>query len=204
MIATPPHADVPQGRFVLGLAGSPRRHGNSERLLDVCLEGASAAGAEVFKLRVADYGIAPCKGCNSCSRTGDCAIKDRMAEVYELLDAASAVVVATPVFFATVPAVLKALYDRCQRYWARRFVLSHPAPETRPGGLLVCGGGGDPYGPGCAVTTSRSVFGVLRIAMEEPIVVEGADKSGEIAGFPEAIASARALGELLGRQAATP
>jgi multimeric flavodoxin WrbA len=179
---------------VLGIAGSPRRDGNSERLLDACLEGAVSAGADVFKLVVVDYGIAPCRGCNTCSQTGECVIHDRMREVYALLDSAAAVVVSTPVFFATVPAVLKALYDRCQPYWARRYELRLPAPEKRPGGLLVVRGGGDPYGHECAVRTTRSVFAVVGLEMDEPVVVEGVDSPSEIGRHPEALDVARALG----------
>lgn len=179
---------------VLGIAGSPRRHGNSERLLDACLAGAHEAGAPVFKLPVVEYGIAPCDGCNSCSVTGECVIEDRMQEVYALLDGAAAIVVSTPVFFATVPAVLKGLYDRCQPYWARRYELGLPAGDKRPGGLLVVRGGGDPFGYECAVRTSRSVFAVLGLTMAEPLVLEGVDSSGEIGRHPDALRAATVLG----------
>lgn len=186
---------------VLGIAGSPRRDGNSERLLDACLEGAASAGAGVFKLVVVDYGIAPCRGCNECSLTGECVIRDRMREVYALLDSAAAVVVSTPVFFATVPAVLKALYDRCQPYWARRYELGLPSPEKRPGGLLVVRGGGDPYGHECAVRTTKSVFAVVGLEMGEPLVVEGVDLPSEIRRDPEALGAARGLGARLAESA---
>lgn len=179
---------------VLGIAGSPRRDGNSERFLDACLAGAHAADAPVFKLAVVEYGIEPCRGCNACSLTGECVIKDRMREVYALLDSAAAIVVATPVFFATVPAVLKGLYDRCQPYWARRYELGLPAPEKRPGGLLVVRGGGDPYGYECAVSTSRSVFAVLGLTMAEPLVLEGVDSPSDIGCHPDALRAATALG----------
>ena len=115
-------------------------------------------------------------------------------EVYALLDSAAAVVVATPVFFATVPAVLKGLYDRCQPYWARRYELGLPAPEKRPGGLLVVRGGRDPYGYECAVSTTRSVFAVLGLAMGEPLVLEGVDSPSDIGRHPEALRAATALG----------
>ncbi len=182
---------------VLGIAGSPRRAGNSERLLDACLAGAAAAGAPAHKLPVVEYGIEPCRGCNECSLTGECVIGDRMSEVYALLDSAAAIVVSTPVFFATVPAVLKALYDRCQRYWALRYVLRVPAPEKRPGGLLVVRGGGGPYGYQCAETTTRSVFGILRLTMSDPLVVEDVDQPGDIGLRPEALESARGIGARL-------
>lgn len=197
-------ADAPElaRGTVLGIAGSPRREGNSERLLDACLAGAHEAGAPVFKLPVVEYGIAPCRGCNDCSLTGECVVEDRMGEVYALLDGAAAIVVSTPVFFATVPANLKGLYDRCQPYWARRYRLGLPAPEKRPGGLLVVRGGNDPFGHECAVTTSRSVFAVLGLTMEEPLVLEGVDSPSDIDRYPDALRAAIALGAGFARSVA--
>lgn len=185
---------------VLGIAGSPRRGGNTDRLLDACLQGAEASGAEVQRLVVASAGIAPCRGCNACSKDGHCIVRDGMQDVYPMLEAADAIVVATPVFFATVPAVLKALYDRCQPYWARRYVLGRPIERRRPGALLVAGGGGDPYGHTCAVSTSRSVFAVLGLDYTAELVVR-ADKAGDVAAQPEHLTSAREIGEALARDA---
>lgn len=189
---------------VLGIAGSPRRDGNSERFLDACLSGARDAGAPVFKLPVVEYGITPCRGCNACSLTGECVIRDRMHEVYALMDAAAAIVVSTPVFFATVPAVLKALYDRCQPYWARRYELGLPAPEKRPGGLLVVRAGGDPYGHECAAATTRSVFAVLGLVTDGPLVVDGVDSPSDIGRHPDALRDAAALGARLARSVRRP
>lgn len=187
--------------LVLCVAGSPRRQGNSDRLLSECAEGAREAGGRTATLVVAEAGIAPCRGCNACSSTGECVVRDGMREVYPLLDAAAAVVVSTPVYFATVPAVLKALYDRCQPYWARRYVLGEPPPPRRPGGLLVVGGGGDPYGHRCAVTTTRSVFAVLGLDLAEEVVLEGADSPSDAGRHPDALTSARAAGRALAEDA---
>jgi len=190
---------------VLGIAGSPRRHGNSESLLDACLAGAREAGAATDTIVVAEAGIAPCRGCNACSSTGECVVRDRMSDVYPRLDEADAIVVATPVYFATVPAVLKALYDRCQPYWARRYVLHTEPPPRRPGALLLVGGGGDPYGHGCAVTTTKSVFAVLSLDYTAEVVVE-ADSPSDVKRRPDALARAGDVGaqpvaEVLGRRA---
>ncbi|TLM72838.1 MAG: flavodoxin family protein, partial [Actinobacteria bacterium] len=91
---------VPEAAAVLGIAGSPRRHGNSERMLDAALEGAREAGAATAAIVAAEPGIEPCRGCNACSLTGECVIRDRMREVYAALDSAGALVIASPVFFA--------------------------------------------------------------------------------------------------------
>jgi multimeric flavodoxin WrbA len=184
---------------VLGIAGSPRRHGNSEQLLDACLDGVAEAGASADKLVVVDYGIAPCDGCNVCSSTGECWIRDRMQELYPRIEHADAIVVASPVFFATVPAVLKALYDRCQPFWARRWVLGEPAPERkRPGALLLARAGGDPYGFEGAVITTKSLFAVLGVAYEAELQVAGVDAPDDVAGHPDALAEAGRIGLRIG------
>lgn len=186
---------------VLCIAGSPRRHGNSDALLDAFESGVREAGGEPVRLVASQAGVAPCRGCNACSRTGVCVIRDGMDEVRELLDAAHAIAVATPVYFATVPAVLKVLYDRCQPYWALRYVLGEPAPEVyRPGALLLVGGGGDPFGTACAVTPTRSVMNVLGVSLDEVIEVIGPDAAGDALSREDDIGRARAAGRGLVRR----
>lgn len=191
--ATPPR--------ILCIAGSPRRHGNSDHLLDSCMDGARAAGAETDLLVVSGAGVAPCRGCNLCSRDGHCVVRDGMQDVYPRIDAADAIVIASPVFFATVPAVLKALYDRCQPYWARRYVLGQPIERRRPGAYLVVGGGGDPYGHECAVTTTRSVFAVLGVDYTAELAIR-ADTASEAGRQPEALLRAKEIGTALATEAA--
>lgn len=180
---------------ILCIAGSPRRHGNSEQLLDALVAGVTAAGGEPVRLAVAEAGVSPCRGCNACSRNGRCIVRDGMDAVYAELDSADAIAIATPVYFATVPAVLKALYDRCQPYWARRYVLGEPsAPVKRPGALLVVGGGGDPFGTVCAVTVTRSVFAVLGVEALEVLEVVGPDAPVDIRAHSADLRRAEEIG----------
>jgi len=192
--ATPPAGLQPAPPRVLCVAGSPRRHGNSERLLDAFIRGVNNAGGLAEKLVVVDYGLTPCRGCNRCSRDGVCIVQDRMHEVYSLIDSADAIVVSSPVYFATVPAALKILYDRCQPYWARTHVLKQPRGPKRPGGMLVVGGGGDPFGNGCAIATTKSVLAVLGVQYELQLEVEGPDAPRDIEDRAEALLEAESLG----------
>jgi len=183
---------------VLTIAGSPRRGGNSDRLLDALEDGVAQAGGIAVRVVASQAGVAPCRGCNACSRTGRCVIRDGMDVVNELIDGAGAIAVASPVFFATVPAVLKSLYDRCEPYWARRHVLGEPAPaHKRPGAVLVLGGGGDPFGTACAVTTTKSVFGVLGVSAEHVIEIVGPDKPGDIESYTDDLERATQIGRAL-------
>jgi multimeric flavodoxin WrbA len=180
----------------LAIAGSPRRGGNSDALLDACAEGVRIAGGTVDLLIVEQARVGSCAACSGCSRFGSCIVSDGMQEVYPRIDAADAIVVATPVFFATVPAVLKALYDRCQPYWARRYVLGHPIERRRPGALLVVGGGGDPYGNGCAIAPTRSVFAVLGVDYSFELAVD-ADARGEVLEQEPVLQRAREIGKAI-------
>lgn len=185
---------------LLAIAGSPRRGGNSDALLDACAAGAAAAGAEVDRLVVASAGIGFCTGCNECSKDGSCIVRDGMQAVYPRIDAADAFVIATPVYFATVPAVLKAFYDRCQPYWARRFVLHQPLERRRPAALLVVGGGGDPYGNSCAIAPTRSILAILGADYLHELAVE-ADARGDAAAQEPTVRRAYEIGEALALEA---
>ncbi len=186
------------GPTVLCIAGSPRRHGNSDQLLDALERGVAAAGGEVVRVVAADTGAHPCRGCNACSQTGECVVRDGMDAVYAALDSADAIAIATPVYFATVPAILKILYDRCQPYWSRRYVLGEPPPERkRPGALLVVGGGGDPFGTSCAVTPSRSVTNVLGVSLDEVFECVGPDAASDMGHRPECLERAEEIGRAL-------
>ena len=162
---------------VLCIAGSPRRHGNSEQLLDALVSRRRGGG---WTSRSGSWpprrAPARAAAATRARRPGACIQRDGMDAVYAQLDAADAIVVATPVFFATVPAVLKIVFDRCQPYWARRYVLGEPPPaHKRPGAMLVVGGGGDPFGTTCAVTPVKSVFAVLGVSAETVFECVGPD-----------------------------
>jgi multimeric flavodoxin WrbA len=182
--------------YVLAIAGSPRRHGNSDGVLDAFCE-AAGEGLAVVRVAASERNIHPCRGCNACSLTGECVIHDDMQEIYGLIDGAAAIAIASPVFFATVPAVLKALFDRLQPYWARRYVLKDWEPTRRPGALLFVRGGGDPYGFQAAVFTCQSVFAVLGIDGVGEFKLAGVDSPGDLGRFPEARTEAGELGRLL-------
>jgi multimeric flavodoxin WrbA len=187
---------------VLLIAGSPRRNGNSDRLLDALARGAESAGGLVVRVAASEVGANPCRGCNACSKDGRCIQRDGMDDLYAAIDAADAVAVATPVFFATVPAVLKIVFDRFQPYWARRYVLGEPKPAVkRPGAILVVGGGGDPYGPGCATVAVKSAFSAIAVSSETVLEVVGPDSPGDIDLDPDALHRAETIGSGLVEQA---
>lgn len=103
---------------VLILSGSPRKGGNSDLLCDQFAKGAQTAGHQVEKVFVNGKKISPCKGCYYCeTHNGLCAIKDDMATLLDKIQAADVLVLASPVYFYSVNAQMKAVIDRCVARW---------------------------------------------------------------------------------------
>lgn len=107
---------------LLGIYGSPRKGGNTDRLLDEVLRGAREAGAQVDTVVVRALRMGGCIACGGCDRTGVCALSDDMTSVYPQLDRAAIIVLATPIYFYGPPAQTKALIDRCQAHYCRRML----------------------------------------------------------------------------------
>ncbi len=166
-------------------------------MLDACLAGAEGAGARVHTIAPAELALQSCRGCNGCSITGECVIRDQMHEVYEAIDAASAIVFSSPVYFASVPGVLKVMLDRMQPYWARTHVLKEPRPPRRPGGLLLVRAGGDPYGFLAAEYPLKSVCAVLGLDIVGEVKTTDADAAGDVSRHPLALDNARSLGSAI-------
>lgn len=128
--------------LVLGFQGSPRRKGNTSFLLATFMQAAEKLGAQTQVIEVTRKDIIPCKELVVCENKGYCPIEDDIkAEIYPLIRQAEVVVLATPIFFFNMTAQLKAVVDRCQLFWARkyRFNLADPANKTKRGFLLSVG-----------------------------------------------------------------
>lgn len=99
---------------VLIVAASPRRNGNSTILAERAADGVKAAGGEVNLVRIGNMKIAPCNACDSC-RSGQgrgCVIMDDMQGLYPKIRDAGGVILATPVYWFSASAQMKAFIDR--------------------------------------------------------------------------------------------
>ncbi len=105
------------GKKILVLSGSPRKGGNSDLLCDEFVRGALEVGHEVEKIRVQEKKVACCMACYACKDTGICAIKDDMAEIMQKMIDCDVMVLASPVYFYSIDAQLKAVIDRSVCRW---------------------------------------------------------------------------------------
>jgi len=178
--------------------GSPRIKGNTDLLLDEALRGAQSRGAEVEKLVVDKLNIAPCREYYRCLKDGNCAIRDDMDDIYpKLLDAAR-VIVASPIFFYGLTSQVKALIDRSQAIWARKYVLKQHLPESGRKGAFIAVGAtrGEKLFDG-SILTVKYFFKTIGIKYVDELLIPGVDKKGEVKEHPTALSDALELGRRL-------
>ena len=184
---------------LLGIAGSPRRGGNTDLLLAEVMKGAASQWAEVKTVVLNDLKITPCQHCDACFEAGKCRIDDDMQMVYKELEKADRIVLASPVHFMGVSAQTKAMIDRCQALWARKYILKRPPlGKGQKKGLFISVGGMklvNLFEP--ALATVKSWFRVLDIAYGGELALPGVDEKGAIARNPDALKQTFLAGQRL-------
>jgi len=182
---------------VLGIMGSPRIKGNTDLLLDEALKGAQSQRAEVEKIVIDKLNISPCREYYGCLRDGNCVIKDDMDDIYPKLLSTDAIIVASPIFFYAVSAQLKALIDRCQALWARKYILKNLDVPLRKGTFIAVGATkGERLFEG-PVLTIKYLFKAINVEYVDELLIRGVDKRGEIKEHPTALADAFQTGKRL-------
>ncbi len=182
--------------------GSPRIKGNTDLLLDEALKGAKSEGAEVAKIVVDKLKIAPCREYYGCLKDGNCVIRDDMDGIYPKLLAADGIIIASPMFFYGLTAQLKALIDRCQALWARKYVLRNLPDARRKGAFIAVGATkGKQLFDGSRLTI-KYFFQAFGVEYVDELLIRGVDKRDEIKQHPTALSEAFELGRRLAQKLA--
>jgi multimeric flavodoxin WrbA len=167
--------------LVLGIKGSPRKKGNTDHLLRLFMAEAEKRGWETAVVDAVKENFEACIGCGNCDRTGLCSIKDQMPErFFSLARKADVVIVSTPVYFYAVPARIKALMDRTQTLWSRKYIFKiKDAGHDHRKGVLLC----------AAATKGKDLFDGINLnvkyfldaagaKLEESLCYRGIDERG--------------------------
>ena len=193
--------------LIVAVAGSPRRGGNTDTLLEAAVRGAQEEGARIEWVRPNEMKFVACQHCGGCSVTGICVIQDDMQPVYDLVERMDAMILASPIYFGSVTAQVKALVDRAQALWARKYLLHQPLSadgKERPV-LFLSALGGRARGQ---ILATRRVVRAFCDTWDGPyseLIFARIDQLGEIAdhwtALPQAHAAGQALAVALQREA---
>ncbi len=184
---------------VLGIMGSPRRQSNTEILLDKALEGARKGGAEVEKVVVSELKVSPCQEIYACHEDGNCPMKDDMQWLYGKLLEADHIAFASPIFFYGLTSQAKAIVDRCQALWMRKYVLGMGKEDKRiRKGVFISVGAtrGEKLFDG-AVLTVKYFFDAIGVKYAGDLLIRGIEDKAQIKEHPTALQDAFHLGQQL-------
>ncbi len=173
--------------FVLGINGSPRHHGNSNFLMSLFMEEMKKKGHDTEVLSAVRLKINPCIGCGHCETKGVCIFDDDFTQVFlPAVIKADVIVLSSPVYFYAFPAALKALIDRIQVLWSRKYrlKLDEFKGRSRKGVLLAVGAtqGKDLF-DGLKLT-ARYFFDAADIRYATDLCYRGMDEKGEMEKHP--------------------
>ncbi len=102
-----------KNKKILAIQGSFRNNGLTSSMLDHAVQESKKAGYEVEYIRLHDHTIGYCKGCRKCFETGECVVTDDdMTWISKSIKNADVIILAAPVYWANVPAIVKNLFDR--------------------------------------------------------------------------------------------
>lgn len=110
------------------ITGSPHERGTSFLLADKFIEGAEAAGHEVFRFNAAFEDINPCRGCDHCGMNGPCVYDDAVSrQLMPHLLEADVIALITPLYYFGMSAQLKTVLDR---FYAKAASLNGSSKRT--------------------------------------------------------------------------
>ncbi len=186
--------------LVLGINGSPRPKGNSHFLLSLFMAEMQAKGYETQVLDAAKLKVTNCIGCGNCETKGQCVFqKDEFTTIFlPALIKADIIVISSPVYFYAFPSVLKALIDRTQVLWSRKYRLRKDdfKGRERKGILLAAGGSkGKDLFVGLKLC-AKYFFDAADITYAADLCYRGIDEKGEMESHPAVYSDVKQLAGL--------
>ena len=163
---------------VLGVGGSPRSGGNSDVMLQRVLRGAEDTGVEANALYLRNYSFSSCLGCEACRKDRVCTrLLDGMQLIYPEIVKSQGIVLATPVHFYNVSALMKAFIDRLYCFFdftkdhPRQYHVRLPGKDRRAVTCAVC------------EQMSEQDMGLTQEAMRFPLQALGYGIESEVSAY---------------------
>ena len=165
---------------ILVLNGSPRPNGSTKQMINAFCEGARSAGHQPTVVDVCKKDIHGCIACEYCHTKGhgECALKDDMREIYDLLKKAEMLVLASPIYYHNISGQLKCVIDRF-------YSAAYPTkpPYLKKVAMILSSGDADMY-DGAMFSYQGDFLSYLRLEDMGVITAHG-DENGSAAKLAE-------------------
>lgn len=175
-------------QIVLGLVGSPNKTGRTNELVSAALSGATRAGATIELMQMSEHVVGACHDCLPwvCATNLKCTYEDESFELLsQKIQGCGALVVGTPVYWGDTSAMVRYLFIKMCRVFARSGKLKG-LPSL---GIAIAGGSGNGLTTG--LRPIYHFFGIMQMRALEPLPATRFD-------FDKAVKAAEVLGYRLG------
>lgn len=175
---------------ILVLTGSPRTGGNTDLLADAFIKGAKRAGHTIERFDAGRARVNGCRGCDACFSNGKpCAFDDDFNTFAEMFQRADALVIATPVYFFSFTAQIKAVIDKLYAFTKtegslgikKTVLLAVAADDNR----AVFDG---------LIKSYELIFDYLKWEDRGRLLVDSVGPVGDILNYPDLLTEAERLG----------
>jgi multimeric flavodoxin WrbA len=168
---------------VMTILGSPRRQGNTAKVLGWIEKQLRATGHQIDAANMLDYEVHGCGECLACKKgtVELCSIDDYANTLFRRMVTADLVLIAAPVFCWGFPAQIKGLIDRM--FCLMDFDDESPgAPRlhNKPMALLLTGGGEETDNADLVVRGFRHLVEYLKGRMVGHLFISGCTTPGQI------------------------
>ena len=131
--------ETPMKKKIVVITGSPRKNGNSFAMTDAFIKAAEKKGHSITRYDAADMEIKGCTACESCFKAKNACVFDAdFNSMVPVIEEADVVVFATPLYWYTFPAQLKAVIDKLFALYNRplaklctQFKVAYTCDETK-------------------------------------------------------------------------
>ncbi len=189
--------------MILGIQGSPRKDGNSHKLLQAILSGVQNTGMHSQEVHLRDCRYEPCVGCEKCRKDKICTkFYDGMTLLYPAVQEAKGMVLVSPVHNYNITAWMKGFIDRLYcfydfedtrpRGWSSRL-----AGQGRKAVIGAIGEQADRGDMGFALEAMRMPLEALGYEIIAELPVMGLFDKGLLATHEAIVERGRAAGEML-------
>ena len=182
---------------VLAVVGSPRKNGNSVRMVKEAFQAFAEEEYEKTIIYLRDYKYSSCIGCEKCAGEKRCPVNDDMQKIYPILEQAEVLIFASPVYNYNITSWMKSFIDRLYCYYdysEDRRSWKCGLGKDRPVGLLVVGEQDDPKYMGFTLEAMKLPLKDLEFKIVGELVVTGKFKAGVVKDDETAMRKAYQLG----------
>lgn len=181
---------------VMAFMGSPRKDGNTEKVINALCKGAKESGHEVEVYNLSELDNKGCIACDACQleKVDFCAIDDKLTTLLPKIANADYIIVGTPIYVLHVSGDTKKFLDRM-----RTFLKSDLTAKYLPGKKYItvtCSGA--PAAAFANVTEYlNQLFGFFQMHNAGNIIAGNLHKKDDIMGQVEILKQAEDMGRNL-------